>query len=97
MDEYKLNRASELEEEAARLRLEAFEERPLPDFWRLGQKVRTLKDNEWAWDKGAIMTIVRLREVGVPAAQYQVFWVTPRSGQGVFWTTPADVELVAEE
>jgi hypothetical protein len=95
VDTDKLSRAAALRAEADALEELAFKTRPLPDFWRVGQKVRTL-GNHFAWSKGAIRRIVELRDPGTPADQYQVFWTSPDNGQGVFWTIPSDVELVED-
>lgn len=97
----KLARAAELEAEAAKLRQEAFNERPLPDVWRVGQIVRTLSDKEFAWGKGALMYINEIRSEykGTPADRYQVFYtsfVGKDKSSGTFWTTPEDVEFVSE-
>lgn len=73
-----------------------FDTRPLPDYWRVGQKVRFLRNADWTWSKGQIATITSLRDTGVPAAQYQVFYTKPLSGSGHWWTTPDDVELAEE-
>jgi len=90
----KLIRAAALESEAAALRKQAYDERHLPDFWRRGQKVRTLADKDFAWNAGDVMTIVELRNEGTPANRYQVFWTTHGKGDGRYWTTPDEVELV---
>lgn len=94
MDADKLARAAALEAEAAALRRNAFDMRPLPDFWRVGQKVRTLNHKEFAWDAGAVMTVIEVREPHVPASKYQVFFTS--GGYGRYWTTPAEVELVED-
>lgn len=102
MDQDLLNIANMLESEAKRLRKKAFDNRPLPDFWRVGQTVRLLVDKEWCADAGTLMTIVeldtstRLNKPEEPAKNYQVFWTTPVNGSGQFWTTPDEVELVED-
>ncbi|CAA2139559.1 hypothetical protein [Hyphomicrobium sp. ghe19] len=98
MNEDKLSKAAALEAEARLLRSEAFNDRPLPDFWRVGQKVRTLERKEWAWSAGAIMTIVEVRDPKIPAKDYQVFWTRHHLSKGgeKFWTEPNDVELVED-
>jgi hypothetical protein len=96
MDSEKLNRAAQLEAEARDLRRQAHAERPLPDFWRVGQKVRTLADKAWAWKAGDVMTITELRDEGTPALDYQVFWTAHAREFGRFWTTPDEVELVED-
>jgi hypothetical protein len=94
----KRQRARDLEIEAKRLLKEAHDERPLPDFWRVGQKVRYLRNSEWAWTAGEIGYVESLRPeyTGRPAAQYQVFYTTSPDLRGRFWTTPDDVELVED-
>ncbi len=97
--EAKLARAAALEHEAAQLRSEAFEQRRLPDFWRVGQKVRYLTNSDWAWHRGNEGTVVALRDdcKGKPAHEYQVFYtgVGPDC-YGQYWTTPSDVELIED-
>lgn len=93
----KLDRAEALEAEAAKLRQEAFDGRPLPDFWRVGQKVRTLEFKDWAWERGQVGTIIELDRPGTPAREYQVFWITfGGKFKNSYWTTPRDVELVKD-
>jgi len=98
MDQDLLNIAEMLESEAKRLRKKAFDNRPLPDFWRVGQTVRLIKDKEWCANAGTIMTIVELDAVYTvrQAKNYQVFWTTPINGKGIYWTTPDEVELVED-
>jgi hypothetical protein len=96
MDQDLLNIAEMLESEAKRLRKKAFDNRPLPDFWRVGQTVRLLKDKEWCAGAGTLMTVVELDEFEEPAKNYQVFWTTPINGTGQYWTTPDEVELVED-
>ncbi len=96
MDQDLLNIAEMLENEAKRLRKKAFDNRPLPDFWRVGQKVRLLKNKEWCADAGTVMMIVDLDEFEEPAKNYQVFWTSPLNGTGRYWTTPDEVELVED-
>lgn len=91
-----IERAAALEQEAARIREEAFANRRLPDFWRVGQLVRFLDNGEWSWSKGNVWRVVEVANPERPAAQYQVFWTSPPCGDGVFWTTPRDVELVED-
>jgi hypothetical protein len=79
---------------------EAFNQRSLPEFWRVGQKVRYLRDSEWAWSIGSIGYVVELRPEykNTPANEYQVFYTAIGEKRfGIFWTTPEDVELVVEE
>lgn len=97
MDADKLAKAAALRAEADRLEKQAFVERSLPDKWRLGQKVRYLRDSEWAWAKGEIAYVKGFREhADLPAAQYQVFYTGPGGRDFSFWTTPDDVELVED-
>lgn len=91
------NRIAELRAEADRLEREAFENRPLPDKWRVGQKVRYLESKDWAWNKGDWGVVVGLREDEYkdrPAKEYQVFYTAIKGEYGYFWTTPMDVELI---
>lgn len=92
-------RAAALRTEAARLEALAFNTRPLPEKWQVGQRVRFLKDREWAWSKGSEATIVRLRGeyAHCLANHYQVFYTSPDSKDVLWWTTSADVELVSDE
>jgi hypothetical protein len=96
----KLVQATKLEAEAARLRKQAFEERCLPDFWRIGQRVRYITDSEFAWDRGDTAQIVgfhhRYLEGTIPANEYQVFYTSGPGNPARYWTTPSDVELVLE-
>jgi hypothetical protein len=96
MNTEKLARARELEIEANRLRKEAFEERPLPDKWRIGQMVRFIVDKEWAWGAGTVAQIVKTDKSDKPADKYQVFWTSTDPGKHLFWTTPNEVEFVSE-
>lgn len=89
--------ARRLHETAKRLTKEAHDERPLPDFWRVGQKVRFLRDSEWAWSKGQTATIIALRDFNCrPAREYQVFYTGNPGEPGQWWTTPDDVELAED-
>lgn len=89
MDQDLLKIAEMLESEAKRLRKKAFDNRPLPDFWRVGQKVRLLKTKEWCADAGDVLMIVEVRD-------HNVFWTSPLNGTGRYWTTPDEVELVED-
>lgn len=97
-DKNRIKQAEELERQAAKLRKQA--ERKLPDFWRVGQKVRYLEDREWAWSKGETAEVIKLRDEykKTPGDQYQVFYTgNPKSDfGGSYWTTPNDVELVED-
>ena len=89
MDQDLLNIAEMLESEAKRLRKKAFDNRPMPDSWRVGQKVRLLKNKEWCADAGDVLMIVEVRD-------HNVFWTSPPNGTGRYWTTPDEVELVED-
>lgn len=91
-----LGRAKQLREQADRLEL--LSKRKLPAFWKVGMKVRYLKDSEWAWRGGDTAYVKQLRSeyAGTPADTYQVFYTGPLDGGSIFWTTPDDVELVEE-
>jgi hypothetical protein len=91
-------KAAALRAEADRLEADAFDQRPLPDFWRVGQKVRYLYDKDFAWSAGETATILELDKQGVPAKEYQVFWTGhPKHPEyGRFWTTPDEVELIKD-
>lgn len=73
-------------------------ERLLPDSWRVGQKVRYLNSSEFAWSRGDIAYVLKLRDEykGRPAAEYQVFYTGVPSTGCSYWTTPNDVELVED-
>ena len=76
-----------------------FDNRPLPNRWRVGQKVCYLTTSFWAWAKGDIGHILELRDEykDKKAHEYQVFYTRPvNSKTGFFWTTPDDVELVED-
>ena len=77
-----------LEKEAARL---------LPKKWKIGMRVRFIRDKEWAWCAGAEATVVKLSPEchETEGNKHQVFWTTPDSGYGIYWTTPNDVELIS--
>lgn len=102
MDNAKLAEAMRLEAEAQRLRYEAFAERPLPDHWRVGDRIRYIRDMEYCCDAGSLGVVVKISAkcAGKSAREYQVFWTRPDSwattlgGTAQFWTTPGDVELV---
>jgi hypothetical protein len=96
MNMKKIAEAARLEDKAARLREEAFNERPLPDFWRVGQTVRLIRSIEFGYDAGQTAQVVEVRDPTIPASEYQVFWISQRPKQERFWTTPADVELVED-
>lgn len=97
-DKNRIRQAEELERQAAELRKQA--DRKLPEFWRVGQKVRYLQDREWAWSKGGEAEVIELRKEysKTPGHEYQVFYTgNPNSDfGGRYWTTPDDVELVED-
>lgn len=96
-DKNRIKQAEELERQAAELRKQA--KRKLPDFWRVGQKVRYLDHKEWAWVKGETAVVCKLREEykKTPGDEYQVFYTrNPKFEVGGYWTTPDDVELVED-
>ncbi len=90
----------ELKANAAKREARIFNSRPLPKVWKVGQKVRYIRDSEWAWYKGNIGYVVELRDEykGRPASEYQVFYTcTDKDAKyGRFWTTPEDVELIED-
>lgn len=90
-----LNKAALLERRAKLIREKAFNERKLPDYWRVGQLVRMLKYQEWSWSKGDIMKVCEVPYPDVPAAEAPRFYVAPRRNplQMRFYCTPDDVEL----
>lgn len=102
MDKAKIAEAVRLEAEAKRLRHESFSERPLPDHWRVGDRIRYIRNMDYCCDAGSLGVVVEVRaECAVkPAHEYQVFWTRPDGwattlgGTAKFWTTPDDVELV---
>lgn len=99
--EDRLKRAGQLEAEAVALRVRAHHERPLPDFWRKGQKIRYITTQEWAWSKGNIAYVHGLhdeyKDRKFSAGDYQVFYTGPKGkSHPSYWTTPDDVELVED-
>ena len=97
MDKDKLQRAVELRKEALKLERAAFAERPLPDKWKVGMRVRFLRGQEWAWSAGSEAIIVELSPAckNQRANEYQVFWTRPDNNYAIWWTTPDAVELVS--
>lgn len=96
MNEMLLLKASELEAEARALRQKAFDERPLPDHWAVGQTVRCIKAVQWGTQKGQVYVINRVRkeDKGKPAAcENQVFWVSPFGDPSSYYSTPEHFEL----
>lgn len=95
----KRDRAKLLHGLARQLSAEAYAERPMPEHWEVGQKVRYLRDKEWCSDAGETGVIVAVSDecAEKPAYEYQVFWTLPdkyKNRGARFWTTPGDVELV---
>ncbi len=92
--------ANYLEAQVEVLRTEAHAERPLPEFWRVGMRIRYITHSRWGWDKGTTGVIIRTRDYDkdTPADKYQVFY-TNSTGEDhpSLWTTPDDVELIPEE
>jgi hypothetical protein len=90
-------RADELRKQADEL--DRIAARQLPEKWELGMRVRYLATSDWAWTKGDIAYVNRLRPeyIGKPADEYQVFYTGPMSQAATFWTTPDDVELVSDD
>jgi thymidylate synthase (FAD) len=69
---------------------------PYPDHWEIGMEVEWTRDKEWGPSKGTKGVVAELRDEysGRLGYEYQVFYVRPKSGRGIFWTTPDDVKLV---
>lgn len=96
--EGKRHLADELEGHAKALRLEAHWQRPLPDFWRVGQTVLYLTHSKWGWDKGNTGVVIDVEQPTKPAEEYQVFFTNVDGREHPrFWTTPDDVELISED
>lgn len=81
----------------------AFANRPLPDHWRVGDRIRYIRDKEHCCDAGALGVVVEVSpECASKSADeyHQVFWTRPDGwantlgGGARFWTTPDEVELV---
>jgi hypothetical protein len=83
-------------------RRNAFDSRPLPDHWRVGDRIRYIRDKEHCCDAGALGVVVAVGPECAEklAGEYQVFWTCPQGwtntlgGGAKFWTTPDEVELV---
>lgn len=90
----RLQRVKDLREEADRLEREA--NRPMPEKWKHGMRVRFLHNKDFAWQAGSEATIIRLSKEchQRKASEYQVFWTEPDGGGASWWTTPDDVEWV---
>lgn len=79
--------------------LEHFSARPLPQSWKVGQKIEYIRTSEYVWDKGEIGVVVEILEeyAGKPAKANQVFYTRPiKLSSGTFYTTPRDVILISE-
>lgn len=88
-------KARRFERRAELIREKAKAKRKLPDYWRVGQLVRMLHDQEWAWSRGDIMRVSGVRDPNTPAKDTLSFTVSPRGKNpfGNFYCTPDDVEL----
>lgn len=73
-----------------------------PDRWKIGMRIRYVRDMEYGPSKGTTGRVIRLHDdhMDRPGAEYQVFWTRPdedREGTTLFWTTPDDVELIEDQ
>lgn len=96
----KLEQAKKLRLLAARLEEEAHNERCLPVRWEVGMKVRFLNSEEWAWRKGDIGHIDKIRpeSQGKLAANGPCFFgVVFPGARGVYFASSEDVEWIPEE
>lgn len=83
----------------------AFANRPLLDHWRVGDRIRYIRDKEHCCDAGALGVVVEVSpECAYKSAdEYQVFWTRPDGWaktlgcRAKFWTTPDEVELVTPQ
>src|SRR4051812_27782417 len=69
-----------------------------PKAWKIGDRVRYVRSIDWGPQKGQEGVIISFSEDhkdGMPANEYQVFYVKIDRGQ--FYTTPDDVEIVSED
>ena len=73
--------------------------RKAPEYWQVGHLVEFTRDMDYGPNRGSRGRIreIRFDDRGKPGAEYQVFWVVPLRGGGVFWTTPADVTWIPED
>lgn len=96
--EGELLRSQALRDEAAKIERAAFDARPLPDKWRVGQIVRQVRGEGLGLPRGTIAYVHRLSDdcASKAATEYQVFWIGPKDKSSTWWTTPADVELVED-
>jgi hypothetical protein len=86
-------------------RRKAFANRPLPDHWRVGDRIRYIRDKEHCCDAGALGVVVHVSPecAEKPAGEYQVFWTRPDGwaktlgGESKFYTTSDEVELARGE
>ncbi len=71
---------------------------PRPKKWKRGMHVMYVRSIEWGPGAGSKGTIVQRqkKDYGKAADEYQVFWVEPDAGGGIFWTTPFDVVLASD-
>lgn len=94
-EEYK-----ELQAKLGEFKKSKFGNRPLPNKWRVGQKVRYITQSEWGWDRGNVAWITEVRPEYKDkfAGEYQVFYTSynPEGKGGRYWTTPEDVELIED-
>lgn len=89
----------ELQDKIDKFRKSKFGNRPLPNKWRVGQKVRYITSNEWGWRQGDVGYVTELRDEYKDhfASEYQVFYTSIGEKRfGKYWTTPDDVELIED-
>jgi hypothetical protein len=92
-----LNKANLLRGEADKLEDQYHTERPMPETWEVGMRVKYLYDKDWCWRKdqeGTIKSFAPDNKKIISAHDYQVFFTVPDGSTGSFWTNPSDVELV---
>jgi hypothetical protein len=97
-DELERIRQIEAEAERRRKALPSFLRHP--DHWKVGMRVRYVRDSYDGWgpNAGTVGTVLRVRDPERRGSEYQVFWVRPDNDtRAQFWTTPEDVELLADE
>lgn len=95
----KIKLAQLLERMATHIRSTAFNDRPLPDFWRVGQKVRLITSKEWCGDAGQEFYICKVKWAAEPAhSSNNTIWITPSllTEEGKYWTSPHEIELVED-
>lgn len=90
----------ELQAKLEKFKKSKFRNRPLPNKWRVGQKVRYITQSEWGWDRGNVAWVIEIRPEYKDkfAGEYQVFYTSynPEGKGGRYWTTPDDVELIED-